>query len=361
MKAIVVDDEWAAGQWLGLKLKETKDIQVTHILQNPLELMGCIRDTGAEVVFLDIAMPEITGLELAEQLSALEQPPEVVFVTAHNDYALEAFRVNALDYVVKPVHDRELQRVLAKLIKRLEKSDRAKQGKLAAGVESFFSIAAEKLDFPTAKSEELFFYLLIKGRRLISKWELVEELWPDKEPKKGETNLHTTVFRVNQVLENYGLDLRVKAAKGYYHFISASGKGKPVTVQPFPSPEALKERTESLAEILEYYNFLQLIAEKDYLWAVAAKEYETDYYRWAMEQIDEHRSQEGVCLRAFTYLLRYFPWQESLIIQSMPLIFKLQGSAALTQFYHEQKEIWETMYGIPLSKTIIQSYQNLIR
>lgn len=56
-----------------------------------------------------------------------------------------------------------------------------------------------------------------------------------------------------------------------------------------------------------------------------------------------------------------YPWQKQLILQSMLLLLKLEGREALSDFYHEQEKIWETIWNIPLSKKIVQSYQNLIQ
>ncbi len=72
-----------------------------------------------EVVFLDIRMPGLTGLQVAQRLSALATPPQIVFVTAYNDHALAAFEAGAVDYLVKPLDDERLQRTLARVKQRL--------------------------------------------------------------------------------------------------------------------------------------------------------------------------------------------------------------------------------------------------
>lgn len=362
ISAIIVDDEWAVGQWLDYKLKETGIVEVIHVIQNPLELMECIKNKNIDVVFLDIAMPEITGLELAEQLSILEDPPEVVFVTAYNQFALEAFRVNAIDYVMKPVHDAELQRVLAKITKRIEQRGNRNEDKpkLTVKLKQFVSVLDTKRDFPTAKCEELFFYMLLKGRQPLSKWEIIEDLWPGKDPEKGESNIRTTVFRLNQALDKEGFDLRIKASKGYYHFISSANKSETVVLQPFPPLEDLNEISGSIVEVLQKYNFLQVIEERDYLWAITVKQYEVSFYQWAMEVIERYGKNAFMCLQAFHYLLERFPWQEPLIIQTMPLIFEIEGKGALVRFYKQQQAKWNSLYDTPLSKAVQDVYQSLI-
>lgn len=359
--AIVVDDESISGQWLGLKLNETGIVQVSHIIQNPLELMELIREKKVDVVFLDIEMPLMTGLELAEQLKHLENSPEVVFVTAYNQYAVEAFKVNALDYLLKPVNDMELQRVLEKLIKRLGKQEKYSNEKLWKVKEQIYLIPDIKLDFSTAKCEELFYYMLLKNRRPISKWEIIENLWPGKEPDKGEANLRTTIFRLNQTLEKAGMDLRVKAIKGYYHFIHSSTENEKADVQLLPPADALKDMEASIIEILQKYDFVQTIEKKDYLWTVTIKQYEMYYYHWAMQVIKHYEEYEAIHLQALNYLLERFPWQEPLIIKIMPLILKVQGKGSFIRFYQEQQKKWNVLYNISLSKKTRVFYENLLR
>lgn len=75
-----------------------------------------------EVCFLDIRMPGLTGLQVAQRLSQLAQPPQVVFVTAYNDHALAAFEAGAIDYLVKPLDAERLQRALARVQQRLQQA-----------------------------------------------------------------------------------------------------------------------------------------------------------------------------------------------------------------------------------------------
>ncbi len=357
---IVLDDEREEGEWLSLKLTEFQNIRVIRTLQHPLKLLEYCKNVRIDVVFLDIVMPEMSGFELAKRLSALEHTPEIVFVTAYEQYALEAFRVNALDYIVKPVQDKELHRVLEKITKRIDKFHQFQKKQQKAKEREIISIADISLDFSTAKGEELFFYMLLKGRHLVSKWEMIEDIWPEKEPDKGESNVRTTVFRVNQTMDNSGLDLRIKGSKGYYYFIHSSNKLEPVKVQLYPSIEALYQETLSVVEVLQKYNILKKMEERDYLWTVTSKQIENDYYKWAMKVILYYPQQKSENLQALNYLLEQFPWQEQLIIQIMALLLSTEGKGALVHFYQQQQQKWKLLYEIPLSDKIELEYQKLI-
>jgi two-component system, LytTR family, response regulator LytT len=115
LKAILCDDEAAARSELRFLLEELSDVDVTGEAAEGDELLGLLAAAPADVVFLDIAMPGLTGIELAEVLATLDSPPAVVFVTAHAHHALEAFGVAALDYLLKPVGPKRLLQTLGRL------------------------------------------------------------------------------------------------------------------------------------------------------------------------------------------------------------------------------------------------------
>ena len=112
---MIVDDEAPARSELDYLLKETGQVEVVAEATNVREAIEGLNDNPCDVMFLDINMPEATGLKLAEALRTLKFPPNVVFVTAYSEYALEAFKVNAVDYLVKPVETERLAQALARV------------------------------------------------------------------------------------------------------------------------------------------------------------------------------------------------------------------------------------------------------
>ena len=112
MKAIIIDDERLARQELKNLLTAHKEIEVIAECNNAQSAKEKIAELNPDVIFLDIQMPGKTGLELIEEVSAL---PDVVFVTAYDEYAIKAFEVNAYDYLLKPVSPERLAETIKKL------------------------------------------------------------------------------------------------------------------------------------------------------------------------------------------------------------------------------------------------------
>lgn len=112
MKAVIVDDERLARKELRKLLEEYPDIEIIGECSNGMEAITLINDKKPDLVFMDIEMPELNGFQVIEKI---DKTPAIVFVTAYNDYALKAFEVNALDYIVKPVDPARLKETIAKL------------------------------------------------------------------------------------------------------------------------------------------------------------------------------------------------------------------------------------------------------
>src|SRR6186713_2514169 len=114
MKAIIIDDERLARAELRKLLQDFPEIEVVDEAANVDEGISKIENHNPDVIFLDIQMPGKTGFDL---LSELDHAPQVIFTTAYDEYALKAFEVNALDYLLKPVEPRRLADAVEKLRK----------------------------------------------------------------------------------------------------------------------------------------------------------------------------------------------------------------------------------------------------
>jgi two-component system response regulator AlgR len=117
LKVFIADDEEPARERLKTLLGDIAQQVPTSVVgeaRHGVEAVEQVPPSGAEVVLLDIQMPGMSGLEVARHLARLEPPPRIVFVTAHDRHAVEAFELNALDYLLKPVRAERLAAALRK-------------------------------------------------------------------------------------------------------------------------------------------------------------------------------------------------------------------------------------------------------
>lgn len=118
LRALIADDEPLARERLRLLLANDPDVSITSECRNGKEVIAALNHSSFDVLFLDIQMPGRGGFEVMEEVEA-ERRPATVFVTTHNQYAVQAFEVNALDYLTKPIEPARLQTTLSRVKERI--------------------------------------------------------------------------------------------------------------------------------------------------------------------------------------------------------------------------------------------------
>ena len=205
LKALVVDDEAPARSELRYLLSEAGGVEVVGEASSASEALQLITALPYDVVFLDIDMPGLSGMQLAEALAGLARPPAVIFVTAHSEHAVQAFEVEAVDYLVKPVEVPRLRRAIERLAPpepapggaRVERVPVEKAGKkLLLAVEEIFHVMA-KDDYS---------YLFTDGERYLSTMSLAQ-LEAKLEPR-GFFRVHrrflVNLSQIKEVVPMYG-------------------------------------------------------------------------------------------------------------------------------------------------------------
>ncbi|MGL4711214.1 MAG: LytR/AlgR family response regulator transcription factor [Shewanella sp.] len=115
LKAIIVEDEYLAREELEYLVKSHSEIEIVASFEDGLEAFKYLQDHEVDVVFLDIQIPSIDGLLLAKNLHKSTHPPHVVFVTAYKEFAVEAFELEAFDYILKPYNEPRIISLLQKI------------------------------------------------------------------------------------------------------------------------------------------------------------------------------------------------------------------------------------------------------
>jgi DNA-binding LytR/AlgR family response regulator len=115
LRVLVVDDEPPALDELTFLLGKDDRVAEVRGCLSATDALQVLHSTRVDAVFLDVAMPGLTGLELATVLGRFKEPPAIVFVTAHEEHAVDAFELNAVDYLLKPVREERLREAVRRL------------------------------------------------------------------------------------------------------------------------------------------------------------------------------------------------------------------------------------------------------
>lgn len=119
LKALIVDDEELARRGLEIRLADYADIEICGQARNGREALVAVREQTPDLMFLDVQMPGMDGFEVLRKLSGRDMP-EVIFVTAYDEFALKAFDANALDYLLKPINDDRLREAIERARKHTD-------------------------------------------------------------------------------------------------------------------------------------------------------------------------------------------------------------------------------------------------
>src|ERR1041385_8531595 len=147
LKALVGDDEQLARDELGYLLGQLGGIEVIAQAGNGVEALSTIERLQPDVVFLDVQMPGLTGFEVARRMVDQETASHIIFVTAYDQYAIEAFEVNAVDYLLKPVDPARLETALARARRRISSDRQADTSEAAvndAQLEKILQLVADR-------------------------------------------------------------------------------------------------------------------------------------------------------------------------------------------------------------------------
>ena len=149
LKTIIIEDEKPARDLLRAYLEEYEQMEIIGEYDNGFEGLKAVNEKKPDVIFLDVQMPKLTGFEMLE---VLEHDPEVIFTTAYDQYAIQAFEQNAVDYLLKPFSRGRFKEAIGKLEARFEKTDKHEGAKRNI----------EKIKIHLAEGEEKLHRVVIK-------------------------------------------------------------------------------------------------------------------------------------------------------------------------------------------------------
>jgi len=367
IKAILVDDEQLAIELLTHYLKLTGMVEVVASFTNPLKAYEAINaGLTADVAFLDIDMPGMTGLELA---ASIRDNMEIIFVTAYNTFAIEAFELNAISYLLKPAEIERLRSGLTRLQRFLGKMPVAAtinqplQIRTLGRVAYYFADSERTIKWRTAKAEELLMYLIVK--KSAAKWQLIETIFPDYEEDKAEKLLHTSIYYIKQQLKKYCAKSGISFSGGNYKI-----EDEIITSDYVKFSETIKSR--SVVTAVNYDSALalfaaysgDLFADKDYYWSEDLRERLRGQYSYLTKALIDFQlsnQDEQAALDTATRAVECTPTNEAAIILLMKLYAKLDKYDDLDNCYRRYCEYQSKEFDCDPPETVIECYELLTK
>ncbi len=349
--AIVVDDENAALNRFERIASKDQRILIDGKFQYAEDAVAFIKEHPVDIAFLDIEMPEISGLELAEKLMEIDPYIRVIFVTAYNQYALDAFRAHAIGYLLKPLDGAELTEQVDLLSSRYrQRSEKGTKSPLVVRCFGGFSVYTEDgnalaIRWKTAKAEELFALLIHYQGRVKPKESLIETLWPELEPEKSANLFRVTCTYLRSALAEKGFSaILVRELNGYKintELIDCDLFSFRLEVRSISSLEI-----EKLNDLSNLYSG-EYLEGKLYDWSVGARaQFESDFKKI------QHCLSDAYCthglrdkaLEVLERVLMYDPFDEETVMRIVNIKFqKGDHSSAIKTYRAFEKTLIEEL------------------
>ena len=362
MKTILIDDEPIALEVLEHMLAPYEEINIIGKYTKYTDALESLKYQKPDLIFLDIEMGEMNGLELAEVFIRQLDKVEIVFVTAYSEYAVEAFELNAIDYLLKPIQENRLLKAIERLKGkvRIGNVERRGKGQNKLKVHSFggFQVTDNQgnpLAWRTQKSKELFAYLWDEKDRPVTKDSIIEDVFPDREMEKATTLLHTTIYQIRKNLERLG----------YSNGIIFSDESYQLNIPTTGDRDELNKiisqgryNHEDIKAILWMYkgDFL----EEGYLWAIEKQQrYRQIIFaileKFARDQVEKNRL-DLIVKVSLDKAYEMDPLNESIVETMVDYYGKRSEMHNLENFFHNYKqELWDEMNLKPI-RNIIDTY-----
>ncbi len=181
LRTVVVDDEQLAREELCFQLQQLESIEVIAQAENGIEALRVIEEHRPDLVMLDVQMPGITGFEVARRVIDAGVESQLVFVTAYDQYAIDAFEVNAVDYLLKPVESARLMTAVERVRRRMA-AERGTKGSAPDDLERLLRLVSER----QARREQL--AIKVEDRFLLVQADEVVHASVDNEEVRVVTN-----------------------------------------------------------------------------------------------------------------------------------------------------------------------------
>lgn len=270
---VIIDDEKLAIDVLTIVLEELTQFSICMkgSFTDAMDAFDLFEREQIDLVFLDIEMLDVHGLQIAKLMLAKYPQIQLIFVTAHSQFAVDAFDVAATDYLLKPVHEQRLEKAMIKA-QQIYDSRRETQTDIidanlyvrVFGGFQLLDTEQKTVKWRTKKVSELFLFLWLHQKKPLLNVVIMENLWPEVEPERASVNLHTTIYQLRKTLKQYGSDNPILLVNNHYQLSMKIGSD-------YEQLLALIEREQhdeqSIQQILNCYED-DFLAAEEYSWAI---------------------------------------------------------------------------------------------
>ncbi|OXM82797.1 response regulator [Paenibacillus rigui] len=371
MRIIIIDDEKAMHLIMKKMLSKISSVEIVGLFRDTEAAASFMNDHVVDMAFVDISMPNESGLLFAKRMAETGRNLQIAFVTSHKEYAMEAFDIYAIDYIVKPVTLERLERTVNRAMAIHQFAVLAETGRNRDTVSIFCMGGLEvrngqrlHVKWRSQKSAELFAYLLLNRGRMVAKARITDDIFAGMAAKNAENYLHTTVYQMRKSLESYGIELKIESDHGsygmditgaYIDFVELEEKMKRFGVIDRSNLNEAKEAEELYVG--------DLFGDKAFFWALSDIERLSAMYTAFVKKLAEallKNNENELAVRLLLKLLNRDGLDEETVSMLLAALTAQKNRTAVAEQYMRYVKLLRHELGIGPSKRLANQYERLL-
>jgi two-component SAPR family response regulator len=375
MKVILIDDEPVMHLIMRKMLEKHPEVQVAGAFTDTRSASVFLNENAdIGLAFVDISMSGENGLAFAAEMEKAGSKMQIVFVTSHKQFALQAYELSVVDYLVKPVSQERLERTVNRVLAGRDSISEGKQIQLVTKDASEivitalgdFSIQNEsgRVKWISSKSAELFAYLLLYRGKRVARSRLVTDIFGGMTRDNAEKYLNTTVYQLRKSLEPFGLRETVRSENdGYVLELNRAV----IDYETFERQmdQQLGVETDNVDNLLKVERLYtgDLFGSKAYVWAIQETERLAERYSFFVKRLAEALLSQGNTVAAAKLLTKLHArnsLDESVISLLMKVHAREENKKGLTSQYTDYVKLLNRELGIRPSKELLLLYDSLV-
>lgn len=273
LTAYIVDDDLPSIKIIEYFLKTYDMVEITGTFTDPLIALERFEADRPQLVFLDINMGQMNGMEAAEKFIGINPETDIIFTTAYDHFAVDAFEINAADYLVKPIIKARFDKSLDRVLKKNDSESTNTDNSVSINCFGKFKIYKqnqEPIKWRTEKSKELVALLIYNNGREVTRDEIIELLWPETDVDRAIRYLHNSIYYIRKSMESYAIDRSSIKISGSYSMVIADNV--PYDYRAFKALSGKSEKDEAALEALITLSSDTFMEGEDWDWAVIERE-----------------------------------------------------------------------------------------
>lgn len=376
LRAIIIDDEQPALDLLEKLLVRIGNVEIVRTFTKLDDAITLLSQERINVVFLDIEMPGMNGIEAAEHMMTIDPVIDVVFVTAYNHYAVEAFELNTIDYVLKPTTVERLSKTIARIMSKQSVGKQEEINHAGQTSKSKFICFGRfewtrdgngepksHVKWRTSKERELMAYLVHHRNTFVTKEKILEDIWPHANLEQVSAFLHTCIYSIRKKIASSGDNFKLEFHNNGYRLEMRGGACDAAEFERVTSGDMII-RADAIGEfemIASLYSSAYM-EEDGFIWAQGVQEkYKNEYIALMKRMSDYYLSLKKfqLSIQCLHNALRQNPYLDDVNERVLQVYANLGDRLSMKRHYERFTKLMQEELGTTPLKSTVQLFSSL--